>query len=441
MKIDSALNGTNDLGSNPSGFIRSLGAVEEIYWLSSQTGPRGFAYAAEIEGHTTVDAWRKAIDQVQQSQPFFTVCIEPNPGGKPYFRQVAGASIPMRVLNGLSEHRWETEVAKQVFEPFSGDEVPLVRTVLIHDPDRSILIIAAHHSISDGISMTVVLRDLVRALSGEAIHRYPVLPSQEEAFGITGPSAPPSADSERAAAQPAGPPVVLGEGDAQPPVIESLRLDSDLTTRLVDRARAEGTTVHGAICSAVLQAGRDGSRTWNEEPVNVLSAISSRKACGVGDTSAMYSVGGLTSIEPGLQVGFWDLARRFTEELDDLRSREGLQMACQVLTDVAAQGLNPASAREFLTNVFGFDVIISNLGKLPFSTDYGTLRLKSIWGSSALTGAVDEQDVGVVTINGHLHLLYTTYTPIPSFLQNIRILLSEACDLLSEACDPAFALR
>jgi hypothetical protein len=66
--------------------------------------------------------------------------------------------------------------------------------------------------------------------------------------------------------------------------------------------------------------------------------------------------------------------------------------------------------------------------------------LKSIWGSSALTGVVDEQDVGVVTINGHLHLLYTAYTPIPSFLQNIRILLSEACDLLSEACDPAFAL-
>ena len=27
--------------------------------------PKGFAYAAEIEGRTTVDAWRKAIDQLQ----------------------------------------------------------------------------------------------------------------------------------------------------------------------------------------------------------------------------------------------------------------------------------------------------------------------------------------------------------------------------------------
>ena len=103
-------------------------------------------------------------------------------------------------------------------------------------------------------------------------------------------------------------------------------------------------------------------------------------------------------------------------------------MACQALTNVASQDLNTAIALEFLTHAFAYEVIISNLGKLPFSTDYGTLRLKSIWGSSFLTGGVDEQNVGVATMDGHLSLLYTTYTPIPSFLQNIRILLSEACD-------------
>jgi len=419
---------TNAPSSNPTGFIRSLGAFEEIYWLYTQTGPRGFAYAAEIEGRTTVDAWRKAIDQLQQSQPFFSVCIEPNPGGKPYFRHAAGASIPMRVLNGASEHRWETEMAKEVFEPFSGDKAPLVRTVLIHDPDRSIFIIAAHHSISDGMSMTVVLRDLVRALAGEAIDRYPVLPSQEETFGITGPSPAPSADSERAAAQPAGPPLVLREGDTEPPVVESLQLDSALTARLADRARVERTTVHGAICSAVLQAGRKGSPTWSEKPVRVLSDVNSRKVCGVGDASAMYFLAGISPIEPGLQPGFWDLARRFTTELAGPRSREGLKNACQALTDVASQGLNTASALQFLTHAFASEVIISNVGKLPFSSDYGALRLKSIWGSSFLTGAIDEQIVGVGTVDESLHLLYTSYTPIPSFLENIKSLLSEAWD-------------
>src|SRR5260370_33922277 len=117
-------------------------------------------------------------------------------------------------------------MAKEVLEPFSGDKAPLVRTVLIHDPDRSIFIIAAHHSISDGMSMTVVLRDLVRALAGEAIDRYPVLPSQEETFGITGPSPAPSADSARAAAQPGVPPLVLHDGATNAPVVEELQLES-----------------------------------------------------------------------------------------------------------------------------------------------------------------------------------------------------------------------
>lgn len=289
MKIDSTSKASTAPSSDSTGFVRSLGAFEEIYWLFTQTGPRGFAYAAEIEGPTTVDAWRKAIDQVQQSQPFFSVCIESNPGGRPYFRHVEGTPIPMRVLTGIAEHRWETEIAKEVFEPFSGDIAPLVRTVLIHEPARSIFIIAAQHSISDGMSMTVVLRDLVRALSTETIDRYPVLPSQEESFGITGPSPLPAAESpEPTAAQPSGPPSVLRQNDTKPPAVESLRLDSELTTRLVERARVEGTTVHGAICSAVLQAGRKGSRTWSEKPVRVFSDINTRRACDVGDTSAMY---------------------------------------------------------------------------------------------------------------------------------------------------------
>jgi hypothetical protein len=40
MKIDSELKGADALSSNPTGFVCSLGAFEEIYWLFSQTGQR-----------------------------------------------------------------------------------------------------------------------------------------------------------------------------------------------------------------------------------------------------------------------------------------------------------------------------------------------------------------------------------------------------------------
>jgi len=62
------------------GFVRNLGAFEEIYWLYNQLGAHGFAYAMEVDGPTIVADWRSALDAVQRSQPFFSVRIEQNNG-------------------------------------------------------------------------------------------------------------------------------------------------------------------------------------------------------------------------------------------------------------------------------------------------------------------------------------------------------------------------
>ena len=39
-----------EAGANRPGFVRNLGAFEEIYWLYNQLGAHGFAYAMEVEG-------------------------------------------------------------------------------------------------------------------------------------------------------------------------------------------------------------------------------------------------------------------------------------------------------------------------------------------------------------------------------------------------------
>jgi hypothetical protein len=87
MKIDSALKGANALSSNPPGFIRSLGAFEEIYWLFSQTGPKGFAYAAEIEG---------AHHSRRMSKKMLLML----------FRRDSGNDGPWRILRHPGPRRW-----------------------------------------------------------------------------------------------------------------------------------------------------------------------------------------------------------------------------------------------------------------------------------------------------------------------------------------------
>jgi hypothetical protein len=45
------------------------------------------------------------------------------------------------------------------------------------------------------------------------------------------------------------------------------------------------------------------------------------------------------------------------------------------------------------------------------------------------TGWDDEQIVGVVTLNGQLHMTYTSQTSIPSLLPAIEQLLRGVCDM------------
>jgi hypothetical protein len=99
----------------------------------------------EIEGPTTIADWRMALDQIQHSQPLFSACIEPNAGGRPYFRHMDAVSIPMRILDGSLVQSWESEMATEVVTPFDANRAPLLRTVLLYLPQRSIFIIAAHH--------------------------------------------------------------------------------------------------------------------------------------------------------------------------------------------------------------------------------------------------------------------------------------------------------
>src|SRR5262250_2138854 len=235
----------------PDGFVRYLGSFEHLHWLFSQTGPRAFANAIEVTGTTTVEQWRAALNALQQSQPFFSVQIEVDSNNRPYFRRVDGPPIPMRVLSGKPSTSWEAELGKEVSTMVAADRAPLLRAVLIHEAERSIFIMSAHHSISDGVSMREALCDLVRALSGEQLEQRSVLPSSEESLGVT---------SKVSTAHPpeyvATKRINFVQNYVEPFSIHSLRFDAAFTSRLRKRARIEQTTLHGALCSALIHAAR-----------------------------------------------------------------------------------------------------------------------------------------------------------------------------------------
>jgi hypothetical protein len=126
-------------------------------------------------------------------------------------------------------------MAREIFTPFTGDVAPLLRATLIHEASRAVFILAAHHTISDGVSMAAALRDMFCVLAGGTIELHPVIAPMEESLGV--PRAQLSEPLD--APPPAGPPLVYRGPDNNPPRIETLKLDAALTNRLVARPERE----------------------------------------------------------------------------------------------------------------------------------------------------------------------------------------------------------
>jgi hypothetical protein len=165
--------------------LRPLGSLEEFLWLIDQNRPVHFALAAQVQGPTTVERWRDALDLVQLRHPLLSVRIETNGNSRPHFRRETAARIPLRVAqeNDVAQ-RWESEIELELSIPFNARQAPLVRAVLLHEANQAVFILVAHHSIADGLSIAFVIRDLLQALSGNPIDLLPVLPAHEEILGV-----------------------------------------------------------------------------------------------------------------------------------------------------------------------------------------------------------------------------------------------------------------
>src|SRR5260221_11011486 len=176
--------------------------------------------------------------------------------------------------------------------------------------------------------MTAALCDLVRALSGEQLERLPMLPSPENALGVVS-KVPTVKDQTEHAVAKGNDRTSFAQSYVEPFAVQSLRLDAALTSRLRQRARTEETTLHGALCSAVIHAGRMTSSDWRQETLRLLSPINARKQCGIGNTSSMCIGAAIIPIAHGLEPDIWSLAGRINPENSGTASLNGLDIVRQ----------------------------------------------------------------------------------------------------------------
>jgi hypothetical protein len=125
--------------------VRTLGAREHMFWLMDQKHPVHLTVTAEVKGFTTLQSWRDALDTVQRRHPVLSTSIGRNEEGQPALDRVNEAPIPLRVVDGSVQGRWELELDREMAVSFTPEQAPLIRSVLIHKPQSAVLILIAHH--------------------------------------------------------------------------------------------------------------------------------------------------------------------------------------------------------------------------------------------------------------------------------------------------------
>lgn len=399
--------------------IRPLTAQEEIYWQLTYTDQIHPVLAAHLDGVASVEEWRRALDALQQRHPLLNVSIEipdnSNTFTQPFFVYRNNKKITLRVVpDNESADRWESEIERQLSLPFRSGDAPLVRAALIQKATSSIFILAVCHSICDGISLSFLMQDLLSHIAGEALAPLEFPLSVEELLRI--PSVAPSisaVDIESTCSL-----------TTSLPSVESFQFDEELTKRLVEVTRMNNTTVQGALAAALAQAMRSLEFRFAHEPVRIISPVNVRSVLGAKKECGMYFTSPKTTLRPEIE-SFWDMARETRQDINEALTLEYLNAVTYGMQQMTSPGLTKAAAANALDTVFSIDVLLTNLGRTPFGSIFGKLKLESLW--PAVLAGSKVQTIGATTTNGRLSLLLTSRQPIKNLLMTVHEILLDVC--------------
>ena len=132
---------------------------------------------------------------------------------------------------------------------------------------------------------------------------------------------------------------------------------------------------------------------------------------------------------PKPRIPFW---LRATNQYNPVASLRGLEA-------IMTKDMDVETAAQIAAVAFARDLMVSNLGKMPYESEFGKLKLEAVWGPTALQGLDGEQNVGIATTNGAIRLLHASYSLIPHLLENAELILRAACE--GQTPDVATVLR
>ena len=404
---------------------RALGGMERGVWRVDQAGPLNFVAVAAYRGTLAPAELRAALAGLQARHPVLRARIVPDAAGKPaHWTAVGVPAIPLREETRRDDAHWVAELTAELNRPLPWRTGPLVRMVHLRGDTGGELLAAFHHAAADGESGVTFLRHVLAlaarpdpapppslpmrpALEAQLPRRTHGLPGWLRAAGMVLRQLPRLSGLGRMPVAVWAPPHERRTG------VIPLTLDAAVTAALVARCRTEGTSVHGALAAAFLQAaanvilaagGRRPARLGVVSPVSLRAALEPPVS---GDECGLF-VSAVTVLPSLAQVtgAFWPLARAVKTELAAALRRDEPALAVRLQNLALAGTGDPERLALKAERLFPAAVGITNLGRLgDVPETFGEVTLERLHFSAALNALAGAGlGVAVTTYAGRLQL-------------------------------------
>ncbi|MHA1200734.1 MAG: condensation domain-containing protein [Candidatus Heimdallarchaeaceae archaeon] len=396
--------------------IRALNDMEYMNYALGQ--PYNIVIALRIKGTIPKNELREAFEKVQIRHPLLKVRIESDTEGKLWLTSENVGHIPIEFQDFLGEENTKEVVLEHLNKSFdlNNEELPLFRVSYMSSTERSDLVLCSQHVISDGLSMAILVRDLVQIISHpeEEIEVLDAPIIDKDIF-------PPkirkmlpktalrarfvlnffkfirfvryiSGRGSKEIIAPSG----YEEDDLQ---LISWSLSENQTETFLKICKQHKVTVHCAICSAFLP-----HITVINNPVNLRGRLNLE----VGESFGLFAGGSVIKMRYRNSQSYWKNAMRYQRKLLwNLRDKKVFGIHKTVHNNV------PLSLMEELGPVL-IDVIgrqeafaVTNLGSLDrmgLILDSDRFTIESFYG--ALSFAVGAIIVLVYTMRNRMHFQF-----------------------------------
>lgn len=377
---------------------RPLGASEKSLFLCNVINPFNVVFVLDLFGFFSTGDCVAAIDRLQAQHPLLRVRVPFAPPCKLEFLYDPSLRISLRDCHDEATNL-PAHLEHELRTPFDTAQGPLTRFARIrHTYWRSTVLITCHHSITDGLSGSILARDFLNFLGNTAnASTNSALPAPIEARlprrlrGVKGLLAHATEGLRLVKAQTrhgSPQPHALCEADASTlhAIVACRQLGERQLAGVLAGCKLHRCSMQGALGAALLQAAHANlpphhfHAAWQLlSPVNLRQSLvpPARDEVGlfVATQTTHHQVSGASD--------FWALARTITVQLRNGIERDGplafMPIASRWIVrmiDIAGRVFGVERFTKWVCASFPPCIGVSNLGALDLDTTYGAIRLQ-----------------------------------------------------------------